>query len=199
MDGEPISGGDDPLPGTDDPLDTGDDSFADDPPPGDAGDSGVAGGDAPVDDEPDFVEDDTETGITEQVTPEQELANIIAERTGIATFSNATEVTLSSGNINSFEAKMNVNFDTGAIKDGIFSFDDGQGEEWLAVFDGAIYLHNIEVDINWARHGNNLAEGTIDSYFLNKTHNIFSEFDLWEIGNVNNKVNGSFELNDGNP
>ena len=196
MDGEPISGGDDPLPGTDDPLDTGDDSFVD--PTGDDGTSGVAGGDAPIEDEPDLVEDTTQTEVTEPLGGNDLIDQQVSQRTGLATYSNPTEVILSSGDVNSFEASMNINFDTAEITDGNLSFEDGQGE-WFASFAGHVNLHNIEMGITFASHGNNLAEGTINPVFINDTHGIWSLFDLNEIGNVSNKVNGSFELHDGNP
>jgi glucan-binding YG repeat protein len=146
----------------------------------------------PEEEDTDFiVENEIETELA--LTPEEELANLVAARTGTYTYSNPRDVNFSQGSGSNFQAQMTMNFDTSTVETGHMSFDDAQGE-WFATFNGIIYQHNIEVDVTFASHGNNRADGDINSIFTNDTNSILSSFELFELDNVNTRVKGKFTL-----
>ena len=88
---------------------------------------------------------------------------------------------------------MTIDFDTAEVTTGNLSFEDSNGE-WFAAFNGFINGHQIELGVNFASHGNNLADGTIDSTFIDGIDGLLNSFELFEIDNSNIRVKGRFDL-----
>lgn len=145
------------------------------------------------------IEDDTEFISEDEVeeelalTPEQEIADLVAQRTGVFTYSNVSNLTFETGSGSNFQASMTIDFDTAEVTTGNLSFEDGSGE-WFAAFNGFINGHEIELGVNFASHGNNLATGTIDSTFIDGIDGLLNSFELFEIDNTNIRVKGRFDL-----
>ncbi|MBU2916918.1 FecR domain-containing protein [Psychrosphaera sp. F3M07] len=141
------------------------------------------------DNAPTTVEDDfnsIDTSTTEE---------LLSQRSGSFNYNNVESfsVTSSAGAISNFNMNMNINFDNGTIPTGQISFDDAGGE-WFAAFSGIISVDQLNLDISFASHGNNLADGDINASFFDGLNSVVGEFDFHEIHNPNNKVNGSFLL-----
>jgi len=121
--------------------------------------------------------------------------SIISDKTGLVVFDHFLEQSLSSssGAISNLLMNMTVNFDTGRIPTGQISFSDNSGQ-WFAAFNGVISQAALEMNINFASHGNNLADGNISGLFLNNGSQILGEISLSELINSTNTVGGSFLL-----
>jgi hypothetical protein len=86
---------------------------------------------------------------------------------------------------------MDINFDNATVPTGQLSFSDNSGQ-WFAAFNGIIASGNLNLDISFASHGNNLADGDINASFFDGLDSIIGEFDLHEIQDPSNKADGSF-------
>jgi len=128
--------------------------------------------------------------------PPKNLADLILEKTGSITFDNISEVAVNSslGQVTNFQASMTVNFDNGTIPTGHLSFNDNAGE-WFAAFNGVINVDAFEMNINFASHGNNKADGDIEAFFINDLNHTLTNFSLFEINNREITANGSFRAN----
>jgi len=131
--------------------------------------------------------------------PPNNLADLILEKTGSIIYDNISELAVSSslGNITGFEASMTVNFDNGTISTGHLSFNDNAGE-WFAAFNGVINVDAMEMNVNFASHGNNKADGEIEAFFINDLNHTLTNFSLYEINNKDVTANGSFRASNVN-
>ncbi|WP_440905785.1 FecR family protein [Catenovulum sp. SX2] len=99
---------------------------------------------------------------------EQELQdnlgiNPILGRTGITSFDLTSHGF--GPNVTDASMSMQIDFDTQTVEEGFLSFTD-EGGEWLARFNGAIRDAELDIGVNYASYGDNLAEGTIDAKFI---------------------------------
>ncbi|PAJ73555.1 hypothetical protein CJF42_15280 [Pseudoalteromonas sp. NBT06-2] len=133
------------------------------------------------------------------LVPPNNLAELILEKTGSVTYDNISEVAVNSslGQISNFQASMTINFDNGTIPTGHLVFDDALGE-WFAAFNGIINVDSFEMNINFASHGNNKADGDIEAFFLNDLNHTLTNFSLYEIDNKDVTANGSFRVDNVN-
>lgn len=165
-----------------------------------AGDD-LSGGDNDDSDLPDDTNLDDEEDVTseliEETVQENDLASpdIIASRTGQFTYSRLVDSSVSSsvGGAGQLEVSMTVDFDNGFVPDGTLSFTDNGGE-WFAVFNGVIDVNEILLGVNFATHGEALADGSIDAFFANDGDRISGNFNLFEINNPNVTANGRFQI-----
>lgn len=97
------------------------------------------------------------------------IYELVSAKQGFIEYS---EATISSDyNLTNFSAGMVIDFDSGLISNGHLSFDDDRSTApWNAVFNGNMHITNedviLEVDITFASHGNNLADGDISAQFI---------------------------------
>jgi len=129
------------------------------------------------------------------ITPED--PEIIASRSGQVVFDNLLEHSLhsSQGGVDNVSMSLTVNFDTARVSEGILSFNDSQGE-WFAAFDGIFTSAMLEVNVNFASHGNALAQGELNGFFLNNGEKIFGEVVLFEVDDPNVTAGGGFILSE---
>jgi len=122
-------------------------------------------------------------------------SELLAQRTGSFDYNSVEEfqVNSSAGAISNFNMNMTIDFDNATIPTGQLSFDDAGGE-WFAAFNGIITADQLNLDISFASHGNNLADGDINASFFDGLDSVIGEFDLYEVRNPINKVDGSFLL-----
>ncbi|MFQ3220775.1 MAG: hypothetical protein ACI96W_003154 [Paraglaciecola sp.] len=149
--------------------------------------------DTPIGEETDFLAEDSVEEALGQLTPEEEITSLVADRTGTLTYSSVSDVLFSEGSGSNFEASITIDFDTASIPSGNLSFDDDSGE-WFAAFSGAINESALELGVNFASHGNNLATGQVDSTFINGIDGLFNSFELFEIDDTDTRVKGTFKL-----
>ena len=121
--------------------------------------------------------------------------DVIAARSGEFTFNQLAEHSFSSsvGELSDIAMSMTVDFDLSRVSTGQLSFTDAQGE-WFAVFNGVIGAQQLELNINFASHGNNLADGLINSFLVNNASEIFGNIQLTEIGDSSIFAGGNFLL-----
>lgn len=145
------------------------------------------------------VDVDTNLATEQFDTIEQtsEIAELIASRTGSFTYNSVLDSSATStlGDTSGFNMDMTIDFDTGTIPGGQLSFADAGGE-WFATFNGLINIDQLNLDITFASHGNNLADGDINAVFQNGLDEIWGNFTLFEILNPDINTNGSFVIGD---
>lgn len=88
---------------------------------------------------------------------------------------------------------MTIDFEKSTVPEGNMSFEDAGGE-WFATFDGVINVEQLDLDITYASHGDNLADGDIDAFFFGDLDSIYGEFTLEEIANPDVRVTGKFNI-----
>ncbi|WP_143871437.1 FecR family protein [Catenovulum sediminis] len=141
------------------------------------------------------------TNPTEQANEqdiEQDIVNVnpIADRVGIAQFELTEHAFQGIGEVTSATMGLQVNFDQQTVEEGFLSFAD-QGGEWYARFNGAIRQAELELGVNFASHGDELAEGQITGAF-SASDVIKGEISLQEVENPQVSAGGEFELRDTN-
>ena len=143
-----------------------------------------------IEDDPSFLSDDDFNAISTQSTEE-----LLAQRTGSFNYNNVEsfQVNSNAGAVSNFNMNMTIDFDNSVISTGQLSFDDSGGQ-WFAAFNGIITADQLNLDISFASHGNNLADGDINASFFDGLDSIIGEFDLREVRDPNNRVDGSFLL-----
>jgi hypothetical protein len=147
----------------------------------------------PIEEETDFITQDiAATELT--LTPEEELSELIAARTGIFVYDQVSNLVFDTEAGSNFAASMSINFDTSEISNGSLSFDDADGVEWFAAFNGAFNGTGLDLGVNFASHGNELADGTIDSVFTEGVDELLNVFELFEVDNAEITTNGRFNL-----
>ncbi|WP_017444547.1 FecR family protein [Gayadomonas joobiniege] len=98
------------------------------------------------------------------------------------------------GAVTDAQMGIQVNFDKQTIEDGFLSFNDEKGE-WYARFNGAIRQAELELGVNFAAHGDNLAEGEIEAQFIDKD-SIGGAIKLQEVENSQVQAGGQFTLDE---
>jgi len=135
--------------------------------------------------------------LVEETIEENDLADpeIIANRTGTFTYNQLidSEVNSSAGGATNLNVTMTVDFDNGFVPDGSLSFTDNGGE-WFAAFNGVIDVSEILLGVNFATHGEQLADGSINAFFANDGDRISGQFELFEIENTGVTANGRFQI-----
>ncbi|WP_448549431.1 FecR family protein [Thalassotalea fusca] len=122
------------------------------------------------------------------------LSNDGFSRTGTATFGLLMHNFVSTvGNVDNATMTMTVDFDQSRIPTGQLSFFDSQGE-WFAVFNGVFSQTNLDININFATHGNELADGSISGVFVENGTQIFGDLSLSEINDATVNAGGTFLL-----
>jgi hypothetical protein len=113
-----------------------------------------------------------------------------------ATFSHLKEHTVvsSNGDVTDFSLSMNINFDTARISNGEISFNDNAGE-WFAVMDGVINQGELDLNINFASHNNQLADGEVSGILINTRDGVLGKFSLSESSQSKATAGGTFILN----
>lgn len=134
----------------------------------------------------------------EEFIPAPNLGELVLAKTGTVVYNQISDLGITnlagggiSGNLDDFQASMAVNFDNATVSDGNLSFSD-DGGEWFAAFNGIINVDQFEVDVNFASHGDQRADGDIEALFIGDLDNIFVNFKLFEINDNNIGVQGNF-------
>ncbi|MCG7536082.1 FecR family protein [Pseudoalteromonas sp. OOF1S-7] len=123
------------------------------------------------------------------------LEELLAERTGTALYSELerAEFSSSEGAVSNIQMQISIDFDSGTVPQGVLSFNDQQGE-WFAAFNGLIDASGMTLGVNFASHGQNLAEGTIDTQFSDELNKLRGNFNLNEIDEPSVTASGLFIL-----
>ncbi len=116
-------------------------------------------------------------------------------RTGSASFDFIAGHSLisSSGAVTEGSMSMLIDFDGAWVPEGQLSFTDSGGE-WFAVFNGILNGPALNLQINFASHGNALAEGSINGLLLNDASRILGNLTLYELENPSVRIDGGFDL-----
>jgi hypothetical protein len=116
-------------------------------------------------------------------------------RTGMVVFDQIEHqaIVSSLGDVTDFSMSMSVDFDSSRIPTGNLSFSDSAGE-WFAAFDGIISEYALTLSVNFASHGNNIANGTIDALLIDQGQGVFGTLSLSEVNTHTVSASGSFEL-----
>lgn len=141
--------------------------------------------------------EDVSKELIEETINENNIADpeVIANRTGEFSYQGLvnSDVSSSLGGAGNLEVNMTVDFENGFVPDGTLSFTDNGGE-WFAAFNGVIDLNELLLGINFAAHGDALADGDISAFFANDGNRISGQFRLFEIDNPNVNANGRFQI-----
>lgn len=123
----------------------------------------------------------------------EDTDKLIAQRTGVVEYSDTENfaLTSSSGEVNNFKMSINVDFDNALVPKGQLSFND-DGGEWFAVFNGLINAQGMQLGINYASHGQNLASGDIQAQFSDELSKIRGNFELYEVENITTRAGGLY-------
>ncbi|ESP93168.1 MULTISPECIES: FecR family protein [Pseudoalteromonas] len=123
------------------------------------------------------------------------LEELIEQRSGTAAYSviDRIDATSSLGAVSAIDMQMTVNFDRGTVEQGALSFQDSGGQ-WFAAFNGLINSQGMTLGVNFASHGNNLANGTIQSQFTEGLDKLTGSFNLQEIEDPSVFAQGAFIL-----
>jgi len=127
------------------------------------------------------------------------LTPTILSRSGTASFGLISHsFTSSVGSLSDAAMNLEVDFDLSRIPTGNLTFTDAAGE-WFAAFNGVINESSLDLNINFASHGNNLADGSITGVFVDDGQEIFGDLTLSEISNTSIQAGGGFVLGEVNP
>jgi len=127
------------------------------------------------------------------------LTPSVISRSGLATFGLISHSFSSSvSSLTEVAMSLNVNFDLARITTGDLTFTDSTGE-WFAAFNGIINESSLDLRINFASHGNEVADGEISGVFVDGGHKVFGDLTLFEINNINISAGGSFVLGEVTP
>jgi len=152
---------------------------------------------SPTENTPDTVdyEQDVQQEIIEEVisTTTPTSPEVVAARTGQFTFNNLVESSLdsSNGQASNLQISMTVDFDNGLVPQGQLTANDSGGE-WFAAFNGIINTNKLDLGVNFATYGNELADGDISAIFTDNANKLSGSFELFEINNATTRINGSF-------
>jgi len=110
------------------------------------------------------------------------VADLIAARTGSYQYNTLEQFSVQSteGAVSGFQVSLTIDFDNGTVPQGELSFNDAGGE-WFAAFNGVVNVDQLELGVNFASHGNERAQGQIDTLFVNGIDQILGQFVLSEI------------------
>jgi hypothetical protein len=121
------------------------------------------------------------------------VADLIAARTGSYQYNTLEQFSVQSteGAVSGFQVSLTIDFDNGTVPQGELSFNDAGGE-WFAAFNGVVNVDQLELGVNFASHGNERAQGQIDTLFVNGIDQILGQFVLSEIENPAVTAGGIF-------
>lgn len=139
-----------------------------------------------------YIDNDRFVGIWQPL----ELDDIT--RSGLVTFDQIQSHSLVStqGALTNLNMSIAINFDTAVVPVGQFSATDASGE-WFAVFNGVIGPQSLDVNINFASHGNALAQGALDAILIDQGRAILGDITLAETLNPGVSLGGGFVLVEG--
>lgn len=136
-----------------------------------------------------FIAEQSYQGSSEQIP----VADLIAARTGSYQYNSLEQFSVQSteGAVSDFQVSLTIDFDNGTVPQGELSFNDAGGE-WFAAFNGVVNVDQLELGVNFASHGNERAQGQIDTLFVNGIDQILGQFVLSEIENPAVTAGGIF-------
>jgi hypothetical protein len=121
------------------------------------------------------------------------VSELIAARSGSYQYSAAEQYVVQStaGPVSDFQVSLTIDFDNGTVPQGELSFNDAGGE-WYAAFNGLVNVDQLELGVNFASHGNEKAQGQIDTLFIDGIDRILGQFVLSETENPAVTAGGVF-------
>lgn len=136
-----------------------------------------------------FLTEQSYQGSSNQIP----VAELIAARSGSYQYSDLEQFSVQSteGAVSGFQISMTIDFDNGTVPQGELSFSD-PGGEWFAAFNGVLNVDQLELGINFASHGNERAQGQIDTLFVDGIDQILGQFVLSETENPATTAGGVF-------
>jgi len=136
-----------------------------------------------------FISEQAYQGNTNSIP----VADLIAARSGSYQYGRLEQFSVQSteGPVSDFQVSMTVDFDNGTVPQGELSFNDAGGE-WFAAFNGVVNVDQLELGINFASHGNERAQGQIDTLFVDGIDQILGQFVLSEIADPTTTAGGIF-------
>lgn len=136
-----------------------------------------------------FLTEQSYQGSSNQIP----VAELIAARSGSYQYSDLEQFSVQSteGAVSGFQISMTIDFDNGTVPQGELSFSD-PGGEWFAAFNGVVNVDQLELGVNFASHGNERAQGQIDTLFVDGIDQILGQFVLSETENPATTAGGVF-------
>lgn len=136
-----------------------------------------------------FIAEQAYQGSSNQ-TP---VAELIVARSGSYQYGTLEQFSVQSteGAVSDFQVSMTIDFDNGTVPQGEMSFNDAGGE-WFAAFNGVVNVDQLELGVNFASHGNERAQGQIDTLFVDGIDQILGQFVLSETENPATTAGGIF-------
>lgn len=136
-----------------------------------------------------FIAEQAYQGSSNQIP----VAELIAARSGSYQYASLEQFSVQSteGAVSNFQASMTIDFDNGTVPQGELSFSDAGGE-WFAAFNGVVNVDQLELGVNFASHGNERAQGQIDTLFVDGIDQILGQFVLSEIEDPTTTAGGVF-------
>ncbi|MGY5797822.1 FecR family protein [Rheinheimera faecalis] len=136
-----------------------------------------------------FIAEQAYQGSNNQIP----VAELIAARSGSYQYASLEQFSVQSteGAVSDFQASMTIDFDNGTVPQGELSFSDAGGE-WFAAFNGVVNIDQLELGVNFASHGNERAQGQIDTLFVDGIDQILGQFVLSEIEDPATTAGGVF-------
>ncbi len=99
----------------------------------------------------------------------------------------------SAGQLTDLSMSMQVDFDSAWIPSGQLSFTD-PGGEWFAAFNGVFGERSLELFVNFASHGNSLAQGSIKALLIDDARAVLGNLSFTELNNPSTRLDGGFLL-----
>ncbi len=123
------------------------------------------------------------------------VSELIAARSGSYQYSTLEQFSVQSteGAVSGFQVNLTIDFDNGTVPQGELSFNDAGGE-WFAAFNGVVNVDQLELGVNFASHGNDRAQGQIDTIFVDGIDQILGQFVLSETDNPAVTAGGVFVI-----
>lgn len=144
---------------------------------------------APGSEDTSFIAEQAYQGSSNQIP----VADLIAARSGSYQYGSLQQFSVQSteGAVSAFQVSMTIDFDNGTVPQGELSFNDAGGE-WFAAFNGVVNVDQLELGINFASHGNERAQGQIDTLFVDGIDQILGQFVLSETADPATTAGGIF-------
>lgn len=136
-----------------------------------------------------FIAEQAYQGSSNQIP----VAELIAARSGSYQYASLEQFSVQSteGAVSDFQVSLTIDFDNGTVPQGELSFNDAGGE-WFAAFNGVVNVDQLELGVNFASHGNERAQGQVDTLFVDGIDQILGQFVLSETENPAVTAGGIF-------
>ncbi|MDF3124963.1 FecR family protein [Rheinheimera sp. 1928-s] len=136
-----------------------------------------------------FIAEQAYQGSSNQIP----VAELIAARSGSYQYASLEQFSVQSteGAVSDFQVSLTIDFDNGTVPQGELSFNDAGGE-WFAAFNGVVNVDQLELGVNFASHGNDRAQGQVDTLFVDGIDQILGQFVLSETENPAVTAGGIF-------